>query len=197
MSLIEIYNRLYADSIVDHNNTDWNNCDKGSTHSYIPYYESVLSPLANDSVNVLEIGIQGGICLLLWELYFPNAKQIVGIDIDTSRVQAKVLDRSNSTNKIKIVQGDATNSDIVSALDHTYDVIIDDGSHRVADQLSSFKLFESRLNHGGIYIIEDIQNDQEAEFLRASIPTSQIIDLRGVKGRYDDLLLVYKKGNSL
>lgn len=137
MSLIDIYNRLYADSIVEPTNPDWNNCDKGSTHSYIPYYESILSPLVNDSLSVLEIGVQGGICLLLWEMYFPNAKQIVGVDIDTSRVQKKVRDASIATNKIQIVQGDATSFETVSALHHTYDVIIDDGSHKVGDQLSS------------------------------------------------------------
>jgi len=195
MSLVDIYNRLYAGSIVEPTNPDWNNCDKGSVHSYIPYYESILSPLVNDSVSVLEIGVQGGICLLLWEMYFPNAKQIVGVDIDTSRVQKKVRDASIATNKIKIVQGDATNCDTISSLDYTYDVVIDDGSHIVGDQLSSFRLLESRLNPGGIYIIEDIQNDHEAEFLRTSIHTSVLVDLRGVKGRYDDLLLVYKKGN--
>lgn len=194
MSLIEIYSRLYLESIVEPHNPDHNNCDKGSTHSYIPYYESILSEKKNDSVNVLEIGVQGGICLLLWEQYFTNAKTVVGLDIDTSRVQQKVHQQSISTGKIKILQGDATNSQTIADLNDTYDVVVDDGSHRVSDQLSSFKLLESRLNPGAIYIIEDIQNDQEAEFLKNSIPSSEIVDLRGVKGRYDDLLLIYRKG---
>jgi len=194
MSLIEIYSRLYLESIVEPHNTDYNNCDKGSTHSYIPYYESILSEKKNDSVNVLEIGVQGGICLLLWEQYFPNAKTVVGLDIDTSRVQQKVHQQSISTGKIKILQGDATNPQTIADLNDTYDVVVDDGSHRVSDQLSSFKLLENRLNPGAIYIIEDIQNDQEAEFLKNSIPSSEIVDLRGVKGRYDDILLIYRKG---
>jgi hypothetical protein len=45
---------------------------------------------------------------------------------------------------------------------------------------------------GGIYIIEDIQNDDEASYLKNSIPNSEIIDLRGIKNRYDDLVLVYR-----
>jgi predicted O-methyltransferase YrrM len=145
-------------------------------------------------VNVLEIGVQGGICLLLWEQYFTNAKTVVGLDIDTSRVQQKVHQQSISTGKIKILEGDATNPQTIADLNDTYDVVVDDGSHRLNDQLSSFKLLESRLNPGAIYIIEDIQNEQEAEFLKNSIPSSEIVDLRGVKGRYDDLLLIYRKG---
>lgn len=194
MSLIDIYSRLYSESIVEPHNTDYNNCDKGSTHSYIPYYESILSEKKNDAVNVLEIGVQGGICLLLWEQYFINAKTILGIDIDISRVQQKVHQQSVNTGKIKIMQADATDSQVMAELNDTYDVVVDDGSHRVSDQLSSFRLLENRLNTGAIYIIEDIQNDQEAEFLKNSIPSSEIVDLRGVKGRYDDLLLVYRKG---
>jgi cephalosporin hydroxylase len=194
MNLNDLYNRLYAESIVRQNDTDYNNCDKGSTHSYIPYYEKILLKKKNDQVNILEIGVQGGICLLLWELYFVNAKNIVGLDIDTSRVQEKVINQSKTTKKITIVSGDATDRNVIDRLPHTYDVIVDDGSHRLNDQLSTFRLLHEKLNAGGIYIIEDIQNDGEAEFLKNSIPGSAIVDLRGAKGRYDDLLLVYTKG---
>jgi hypothetical protein len=194
MNLNDLYCRLYAESIVRQNDPDYNNCDKGSTHSYIPYYETILQTKKNDEVNILEVGVQGGICLLLWELYFVNAKNVVGVDVDTTRVQQKVIDQSKSTNKITIVNGDATDRNVIDSLQHTYDVIVDDGSHRLSDQLSTFRLLCDKLNDGGIYIIEDIQNDSEAEFLKNSIPGSVIVDLRGVKGRYDDLLLVYTKG---
>ena len=51
----------------------------------------------------------------------------------------------------------------------------------------------SCLADGGIYIIEDIQSELEAKKLNEAIPNSKIVDLRGVKNRYDDLILVYKK----
>ena len=193
MSLTELYDKLYQESIVNPGYTDLNNCDKGSTHSYIPYYETLLSDYKNKEITLLEIGIYGGINLLLWEKFFVNAKKIVGMDINFSNIQQKVYDQVATTNKIKLLHGDATVPDTISALENTYDVIVDDGSHTLYDQYTTFKLLESWLNPGGIYIIEDIQSDDGANFLKKSIPSSDIVDLRGTKGRYDDVLLIYKK----
>lgn len=36
-----------------------------------------------------------------------------------------------------------------------FDIIIDDGSHKLKDMLSSFKFFFDNLKSGGFYIIED------------------------------------------
>jgi len=197
MNLRDIYHRLYTECIIDVQDPDKSNCDKGSTHSYIDFYSILLSYYRDNPINLLEIGVQGGVCLLLWEKYFINANSITGIDIDISQIQNKVILHAEKTGNIKICNGDATSSDFISSLNKTYDIIIDDGSHAVKDQLQSFILLEGRLNVGGIYIIEDIQNDAEADFLKKSIIGSYIIDLRSVKGRYDDVLIVYKKENSL
>ena len=73
------------------------------------------------------------------------------------------------------------------------DIIIDDGSHRIHDQVNSFNLLKERMNPGGIYIIEDIQcldlEEIELEELHDNV---EIIDLRKVKNRYDDVLVVYR-----
>ena len=196
MMLTEIYNRLYSSSIVNQGVTDFKNCDKGSCHSYIPFYQTIFEGhREKEDLNILEIGIQGGICLLLWEGFFRNARKIVGVDISLDMVQQKVFESAKINGKIHMVQHDATVPSVLNVLQDKYDIIIDDGSHQLSHQLGSFNLFKDRLNDGGIYIIEDIQNYSEAEFLRNSISLSVIVDLRGVKGRYDDLLLMYKKGN--
>jgi hypothetical protein len=49
------------------------------------------------------------------------------------------------------------------------------------------------MNPGGIYIIEDILNPEiSLPFLRAIHPNCEVIDLRAVKGRFDDMLLIYR-----
>jgi cephalosporin hydroxylase len=194
MSLTELYTELYNSSILDSNFTDYRNSDKGTCHSYIPHlYNEILEPYREKPVNVLELGIFGGTCLLLWEKYFINAKQIVGVDIDLSYLQPKVVQEALQNKKIKIIQHDVTKESLTSVLNEKYDVIIDDASHQIPYQLISFKLLENSLNDGGIYIIEDIQSDENAKFLTSNIPNSKIVDLRHVKNRYDDLVLVYKK----
>lgn len=194
-SLSEIYSTLHSESILDVNNIDYKNCDKGTCHSYIDFYEQLFSHLKEQPVNVLEIGIYGGISILLWERYFKNSEKIVGVDIDLTWVQDKVVNESKTNKKIQLIQQDASVPSLLDVLDSndTYDIIIDDGSHWVGHQLATFNILKSRMKVGGIYIIEDIQNDSEASYLKNSIPNSEIIDLRGIKNRYDDLVLVYKK----
>lgn len=193
-SLSEIYSTLHSESILDVNNIDYKNCDKGTCHSYIDFYEQLFSHLKEQPVNVLEIGIYGGISILLWERYFKNSEKIVGVDIDLTWVQDKVVNESKTNKKIQLIQHDASVPSLLDVLDSTdtYDIIIDDGSHWVGHQLATFNILKSRMKVGGIYIIEDIQNDGEASYLKNSIPNSEIIDLRGIKNRYDDLVLVYR-----
>ena len=59
--------------------------DKGTAHSYLPLYETLLKPIKDTAKNVLEVGIgdfgpKNGGSLLLWKTYFTEAT-IYGIDI--------------------------------------------------------------------------------------------------------------------
>jgi|LauGreDrversion4_2_1035121.scaffolds.fasta_scaffold00252_24 cephalosporin hydroxylase len=192
-SLKNIYERIYQDSITDVQNPDHKNSDKGTVHSYIDYYDSLFSPFQSKKIRILEIGIQGGISLLLWKDYFKQA-EVVGIDIDIKQAQKKVLDIcADPTSGISLIEADAADYSILDKIHGNFDIIIDDGSHLLHHQLASFKFFKDRLNLGGIYIIEDIGNELNARTLNQKIPNSEIVDLRSVKGRWDDLILVYRK----
>lgn len=162
--------------------------DKGTAHSYIDVYAELLESYRDNS-NILEIGMYYGQSLEMWEKYFTNSN-IYGIDIH-DRIPSHVKKNCDFTPII----GDATNSDILNKLpnDMTFDVIIDDGSHRLNDQVMTFEIFKSRMKPGGIYIIEDIQNlDRDKKIFLGLHENVEIIDRRSVKGRYDDILIVYK-----
>ncbi|UCE34584.1 MAG: hypothetical protein JSV40_01285, partial [Deltaproteobacteria bacterium] len=47
--------------------------DKSSLHGYHPRYEAHFGPLRGKSLSLLEIGVQSGASLRLWEEYFPKA----------------------------------------------------------------------------------------------------------------------------
>ena len=64
-------------------------------------------------------------------------------------------------------------------------------------QITSFKTLFDKLNPGGLYIIEDVGGvsrnvDQEILELK-KLGDCKVIDTRGVSGRYDDILMIWKK----
>ena len=181
-SLADIFNR-----IGDFGEVDSGHNDKGSTHSYIETYERLLAPY-RDAGRILEIGLANGKSIELWSEYFGPDARIVGMDISV------VFDPSKFDSRVKIIEADATKQSCLEKLgDETFDVIIDDGSHMQADQETTFRLLSHRMRPDGIYIIEDIL-DLETSGPRLKIMhwNSEVIDLRKVKGRFDDVLLVYR-----
>jgi len=121
--------------------------------SYLDIYERVLQPYRREPVNVLEIGVQNGGSLEIWAQYFASATRIVGCDVDEKCGQLSFAD-----SRIQVVVGDATKADTCERLrriSQSFEVIIDDGSHRSADVLETFFLLFESLSPGGLYVIED------------------------------------------
>ena len=160
--------------------------DKGTTHSYIGEYERLLKGYKNNST-VLEIGLYDGLSLQMWAEYFVNSK-VIGIDINLSPSLSKLVENYN------IIIDDATNERILDSIkDEMFDVIIDDGSHKLIDQLNSFELLKSKMNKGGIYIIEDVDNlDTTLSIYESVHDNIEVVDNRHIKNRFDDVLIVYR-----
>jgi 23S rRNA U2552 (ribose-2'-O)-methylase RlmE/FtsJ len=164
-------------------NSPKNGGDKGTIHSYIDeYYSSALLPYRSSSNKILEIGINNGHSLLMWEEYFPHA-EIIGIDLRIPDI---------STN-CRLVKGDATDPKTFADIDNL-DVVIDDGSHILEHQLKSFDILFPKLNPNGIYIIEDIKDiDSTKERFLSLYHNVQIFDMRSIKNRDDDVIVQIKK----
>jgi hypothetical protein len=162
--------------------------DKGTAHSYVDVYERLLAPLRErEGVRVLEIGVWQGGSLLLWDAYFRSAR-ITGVDVDLSRV----LPEARHSPRISLVRGDAADAGRLLAADASpLDVVIDDGSHVIDEQLAAFRSLAGRLAPGGLYVIEDVWPIENARRLAREIPGAEVVDRRHVKGRADDVLVVY------
>ena len=122
--------------------------------SYIDAYESWLSPFKERPVRILEIGIQNGGSLEIWNEYFPNAELIIGCDILKSCGKL-----TYAADKIQVVVGDANSSEAIAQITNlspTFDIIIDDGSHTSSDIVKSFSHYFGLLKPDGIYIAEDL-----------------------------------------
>jgi hypothetical protein len=161
--------------------------DKGTAHSYIDEYDRLLTPYRNNSI-VLEIGLCMGESLLMWEEFFINSK-IFGVDI-TSQFLGKLIEDQTHN----IIISDATKVDVLDYFkNETFDVIIDDGSHQLQDQINTFNIFKDKMNSGGIFIIEDVEMIEHKKDVFLSLHTDvSIIDNRHIKGRKDDVLIVYR-----
>lgn len=160
--------------------------DKASQHSYGPFYDSLFSRFDKlDSINILELGVQAGGSLLAWKDYFPNAN-VYGIDISDSRYDEYKQDR------VTFIKGDVR--DMPVPPDVKFDIIIDDSDHFIGTQKFIALHYLPLLKKTGVMVIEDVQ-DSVNDFLeiRNTLPDEVLIehvDLRGVRGRYDDFLIV-------
>lgn len=109
---------------------------------YFPIYERYFAEYVGTAVRVLEIGVSHGGSLQLWKRYFGPKAEIVGVDID-ARCKAYEEDQ------ISIEIADQAHLPLLGS----FDIVIDDGSHRKSDQEASFKdLWPST---SGIYLFED------------------------------------------
>lgn len=179
-TLTEIFNE------IGHFGSDIGCNDKGSNHSYTEVYDKLLTPYRNGA-NIMEIGLALGDSITLFDEYFSNSN-ITGIDITL------VFQPKTYKNNVTLLEIDATKPEVLKKLPNLYyDVIIDDGSHMEADQVNTFNMLKERMNKGGIYIIEDILNlEWSKEKFLSLHDNCEIIDLREKKGRFDDVLIVYR-----
>jgi hypothetical protein len=158
--------------------------DKASVHSYLPLYEEVLGYLREEPVRLLEIGIWKGSSLLMWADWLPRA-EIHGIDLQLPDL---------AHDRIRMHQHSQCDESALSLLkDDYFDVIIDDGSHHPADQLQSIHYLWSKLRTGGLYFVEDIQDPRYVKYF-STFPGFRHWDLRDQTGRWDDILVMLRKG---
>lgn len=164
--------------------------DKGSHHSYLELYEPLFHAFRNTATDVLEIGIGDGSSLQLWYNWFPKAL-ITGVDITHSECNDQ---------RIRCVQGDIKSESVIAFLrTRAYDIIIDDGSHLLAEQIIALTKLMPALKPHGLYVIEDIQywnssvEDQFRSVARIINANMIVLDRRDIKNIPDDILLIFQR----
>ncbi|MFU8765384.1 MAG: class I SAM-dependent methyltransferase, partial [Haliea sp.] len=123
----------------------------GKIDHFFDDYEVHLQRFRNTAVRLLEIGVHGGGSLELWRRYFGQQATIHGVDIDPA-----AADKAPPDCPVHI-GSQADPSFLRSVLmDHgPFDILIDDGSHLMPDQIATFDIAYPLLAPGGIYICED------------------------------------------
>lgn len=171
--------------------------DKNTSHSYIDYfYEEEFSKYQDKPISFLEIGINNGSCFEMWKNYFTKAKKIVGIDVREDFVFPVFRFLKGVTYHFC----DAYDKNFVDTLPQ-FDIIIDDGSHLMEHQIQFMEFYLSHLNSGGVMVVEDIDVAKYPSIKETLISmvkdnnevSYEWLDLRHVKGRDDDVMLIIKK----
>lgn len=134
-------------------------------HDYLRFYELEFSPIRDELIKFMEIGVQTGSSIRLWLEYFSKAK-VFGIDIDP--MTFPVDDRYT------FVQGDQSSApfweSFVSTHGSEWDVIIDDGGHHSGQIITSFESLWPHVKPGGVYIIEDLAQAYVESFQTPGFP---------------------------
>jgi hypothetical protein len=129
---------------------------------YLGIYESELAPfiIADQPISLLEIGVQNGGSLQVWKKYFPAGSRIIGIDINPDCAKLE-LDEN-----INLHIADGTDRAVLDSVlgDLTFDIIIDDGSHRSDHIISTYKALFGRIKGGGKFMIEDLHASYWSEY---------------------------------
>lgn len=160
--------------------------DKNCVHSYIRhFYEDRFRDLRDSTRSLLEIGVEDGGSLCMWREYFQNAR-IVGVD-------NKPCPQLAGRERIELILGDAYSYEVADSIPGGFDIVIDDGPHTLESMTFVVLEYLKKVNEGGMLIIEDFQDFNWTNIIRRELPPgfkADVTDLRRVKGRYDDIIMV-------
>lgn len=164
--------------------------DKGTTHSYLDVYAALFGARRLVTRRVLEVGVQTGGSIALWERFFPGA-EIVGVDVTLAKLTHTPGERT------KILVKDAYEVDTLAELGGGFDIVIDDGPHTLESMIFAAANFPALLAEGGMLVIEDVQKPEWIPQIVAALPEhlrglAETVDRRAVKRRYDDIMLVVR-----
>ncbi len=129
---------------------------------YLEEYERIFAPYREKDVSLLEIGVQNGGSLEIWQKYFPNAINLIGCDINE-----KCRNLEYGSDAISVIVGDANSAaagEEIKDISEEFDIIIDDGSHTSGDIVKSFAKYFPYLKEGGVFVAEDLHCSYWEEF---------------------------------
>jgi 23S rRNA U2552 (ribose-2'-O)-methylase RlmE/FtsJ len=156
----------YESKLLDTNNMNdlekyfYNNNDKliDKWLHYFNIYDIYFNKYKNkEEIVILEIGVFQGGSLQMWKSYFgPNAK-IYGIDINPN---CKSFEEKN----IEIFIGSQSDRAFLRKIKQEIpkvDILIDDGGHKMNQQIIAFEELFDHVKEDGIYLCEDTHSSYQ------------------------------------
>lgn len=124
---------------------------------YSYFYDYWLKPKQFE--NVLEIGAYLGGSMRAWKEAWPEAK-VYGVESD--------INLRNKSPDLDIFVGDQKDIGFLNGVIDNIglpDLIVDDGGHKMSQQITSFEVLFPRLISGGYYVIEDLETSYMSDWI--------------------------------
>jgi hypothetical protein len=125
----------------------------GKWQCYIPVYEAIFAEYRDKRVSLLEIGVQNGGSLGVHAEYFSDTALLVGDNINP---RCRLLNYPPSIRVAVESCVDEHTKEQITAISPSFDIVIDDGSHKSKDTILTFLKYFPIVSAGGVYIIEDL-----------------------------------------
>jgi SAM-dependent methyltransferase len=124
---------------------------------YTAVYEMFFAPLRNKRINFLELGLQNGDSIRMFKDYFHDI-EYYGIDFNKDAIK-RCWDLNLSGTHY--YDTDVSDSEALATallhMDVEFDIILDDSTHIVKDQLGIIRECPKHIKSGGLLIIEDLE----------------------------------------
>jgi hypothetical protein len=152
--LFEFYNTDKADTVY---NTIKKTNEDG--HGFSKFYEDHLKIFKKNKINILEIGSFSGASAAAFAKFFPYSNvycldiNLINFKFSSERIHTYGIDSSNNKMMLEFLN----KIDFFNKISF-FDIIIDDGSHKLSDQLNSLNFFYKYVKKNGYYIIEDYKH---------------------------------------
>ncbi len=128
---------------------------------YLPVYHRHLERFRDRPVRVLEIGVYRGGGLAMWRHYFGPQATLVGLDVDPAAREA------GAATGAVVELGDQADPEVLRRLDRAhgpFDVVLDDGGHRMDQQVTTAETLFPLLAEGGVLVVEDTHTSYWPEY---------------------------------
>lgn len=139
---------------------------------YYNIYPRHFKRYVGTDVHVLELGVYKGGSLQLWRDYFGPKAKIVGVDINEAS-------REVEDDQITVITGDVSDLEVLADLRARFprvDILIDDCSHDMTQQIQSFKELYPHVASDGIYVCEDTYTSYWPEYGAGKVEEGSFID---------------------
>ena len=121
--------------------------------NYFEIYDKWFPQYIGKHPHLMEIGVAHGGSVEMWLKYFDNDVTVHALDINKDFLDHK-FDGADVRYSC-VHQGSHEHWDSYLKDNPKFDIIIDDGSHVMNDQIVTLNRLFKHLNDGGIYIVED------------------------------------------
>ena len=131
-------------------------------HGYAKIYEKYLKEYKEKNLNIIELGSFYGNASAAFYFYFKNS-QIYSADINPDMYlyrSKRLINFFTDTSSRSSIERNILKKDI------QFDLIIEDASHMLKDQIISLFILFKNLKSGGFFIVEEIDFPEKREDMR-------------------------------